>query len=364
MSVASQTQFMKEYKWYNSYVLPLDMQCVVVRAELSDAVSIEYDIPSPLTVEVKLVGNQINLLDCPSCTLFSEPLPNQNIHFWGSIVPLPVKIRELPLDTVLTFTVRSADGQVVCGTTMHLFDPSGVMKQGKQKLMLFFREADPNVVLEENLTPGEYYEHFAAYDQPFLTEKRLETYRKSLHQTNGTSWLDSLASRQIREGLGLENSYRAAEGDGAGNGSGEDESKYASQIWGKDLKEFEVKKFSFLIVELPIWQYSVLYEEKQYPSGDPHYPPSTHNDPINQCICEQNERMIEFSLLSRDPGQLAKPIHFNPSWLTVVADWDMDEVSPREALCYLFFFFLPNIVLYMKKKGKLGRGAEQAVNES
>lgn len=64
-----------------------------------------------------------------------------------------------------------------------------------------------------------------------------------------------------------------------------------------------------------------MYEEKQYQSVEPHYPPTALSELLTQCISEQDENMIEFSLVGRP---------FNSSWLTIIADWDMDNENLAE----------------------------------
>ncbi len=61
-----------------------------------------------------------------------------------------------------------------------------------------------------------------------------------------------------------------------------------------------------------------MFEEKQYPSVDPHYPPTSLHDVLAPCVIEIDENTIEFTLTARQ---------FNASWLTVVADWDMGQVK-------------------------------------
>jgi hypothetical protein len=63
----------------------------------------------------------------------------------------------------------------------------------------------------------------------------------------------------------------------------------------------------------------ILHEEKQYPTVNPHVPPTNLLELLAPVIVEYEEGgNIEFSLTGRP---------FNASMLTIVADWDMDEVT-------------------------------------
>lgn len=64
----------------------------------------------------------------------------------------------------------------------------------------------------------------------------------------------------------------------------------------------------------------MLHEEKQYPTVAPHIPPNSQMEMLSSLISEETDAVIEFSLVGRP---------FNASFLTIVADWDMDQVCTR-----------------------------------
>ena len=78
---------------------------------------------------------------------------------------------------------------------------------------------------------------------------------------------------------------------------------------------------------------------------DPHYPPTSLQDTLGPCIIEVDDNTLEFSLVGKQ---------FNASWLTVVADWDMGQVSV--SLCLLFQ--LNTNCFTFNIKGKLVRRAK------
>ncbi len=79
-----------------------------------------------------------------------------------------------------------------------------------------------------------------------------------------------------------------------------------------------------------------MHEEKQYPTVAPHIPPNSQMEMLSSLISEETDAVIEFSLLGRP---------FNASFLTIVADWDMDQVhalifsSISSSLSLLFIIF-------------------------
>jgi hypothetical protein len=81
--------------------------------------------------------------------------------------------------------------------------------------------------------------------------------------------------------------------------------------------------------------YQVLHEEKQYQTVTPHMPPNSQMEMLSSLIAEETNAVIEFTLAGR---------LFSASFLTIVADWDMDQVS-FEAMQYVVprqIFVQPN----------------------
>lgn len=341
---------MKEYKWYNANYVPLELQCGIIRLEFPEAVRLSSDtLPEDLTVSVQIISNQLPIFDPPLNTLFSQTNDQLNCIQWDHLLSFPVKIRDLSLDALLVFTVHGSDNTVYGGTSMRLFDEYGSLKQGKQKLIVFRRtNGDPNVVYNANQTPGEYYDDFSSFDYEFQLEKTYEQFLKknslnssSVVSTNNNNtlspfpssqsfsenirkdWLDQLFLKRMQQFQSQKPIYNRT------NLSPEEEQdnemllKYLedSSFNFYHLEELEIKKFSYLIIELPTLTYPVFYEDKQYPSVDPHIPPTSFAEILKECIIGNDENTIEFQLTGR---------HFNPTWLTVVADWDMNQENISE----------------------------------
>lgn len=68
----------------------------------------------------------------------------------------------------------------------------------------------------------------------------------------------------------------------------------------------------------------------------PHIPPNSQMEMLSSLISDETDAVIEFSLVGRP---------FNASFLTIVADWDMDQVGFLVSDRPLCFFSMAVIVL-------------------
>eukprot|EP01033_Poteriospumella_lacustris_P007531 gene7531-5414_t len=99
--------------------------------------------------------------------------------------------------------------------------------------------------------------------------------------------------------------------------------KENEEMWGRSLERIEMQKYGFLVIEMPSLNHPILHEERQYPGVEPHCPPTSLQDLLSKTIIEVDSQTMEFSLVGR---------HFDASWLTIVADWDMDHENLYEEL--------------------------------
>jgi hypothetical protein len=191
-------------------------------------------------------------------TLFSQADYQLNHIIWDQLIHYPIKVRDLLLDSLIVFNVLTPEGNIVGGTTMRLFDDYGCLKQGRQKLLFYFNNpGDPNVIVKENRTPGEYYEVFASYDQEFTMERHYERYRLTNCAENGkydpkTEWLDRLILKRIerfREPTTIDE-YSMNNPDVMLR-------RLKDEYFGKPLEELELKGFSYLILDMPTLSYPV-----------------------------------------------------------------------------------------------------------
>eukprot|EP01038_Epipyxis_sp_PR26KG_P015353 gene15353-20688_t len=323
-------QAFKDYKWYNSLSLPIEVQVGISRLELPSDMHVsslnsdgKYNSDQCFYEDIYftayIICNQICLHETPVSTHFSRVDDYHNALIWDYILTFPVKMRDLSLDSVLVLTAWTSNGEVFGGTSLRFFDENGNLRRGKQKLMFYFNtKGDGNVITNHNLTPGHNYDNYSKYDYKFSMEKNLETYKagfSNLKEANQLEWLDSLLLNRIQNSF-AGSSLLINEENLERNSNSFDRSAEPDLLnnWGSPLEEYDLKTFCFLIVEMPMFLYPVLHEEKQYPTVSPHWPP-TKFDYLSACITEMDDYNIEFSLVG---------MPFNAASLTVVADWDME----------------------------------------
>lgn len=254
--IASQTisQAFKEYKWYNTLSLTIDLCCAVHRLDIPSDLRISYDVPDDVFITAHLICNQVAMHDCPVSTCFGFKDEARNSYSWDYVMNFPLKMRDLSVDAVIAFTAWTPEGRVFGGTTMRLFDDYGALKRGKQKLMFFFgTEGDPNVIKSLNQTPGDAYDYYFQWDQKFKMEKHLEEFNSRMHnnvKSDGKlEWLDRLTIGQVQDTL-----------DGPGPN---DLINTDFQSWGDVPQARDLETFCFLIVEMPQFQYPVRYSALQ-----------------------------------------------------------------------------------------------------
>lgn len=96
---------------------------------------------------------------------------------WDDLLTFPIKYRDLCATSQLVFTVWGLGEEPVGGTTLRLFDETGLLKTGRQKLQFyFFRPGDGKA--RGCATPGEAYDScgWATEDYRFAVEKGRERY--------------------------------------------------------------------------------------------------------------------------------------------------------------------------------------------
>jgi hypothetical protein len=253
----------KEYKWYNSSSLPIDVQCGICRLEFPMELKTTSSIaPQDLYITAYVVCNQMPLHESPVSTFFSRTDDIRNCYVWDYIMTFPLRMRDLSLDAILVITAWTPDGKVFGGTTMNFFDTRGLLKKGKQKLMFFFgTPGDSNCIRAQNTTPGENYNPLSKWDYRFKLEKDLEAYGCSSNGSgagNGragssSEWLDKLTFTQVQKWLDQSGKRQPAGGNS--DSSIEEDGTYANFI--ASPEEFELSSYCFLVVDLPILQYPV-----------------------------------------------------------------------------------------------------------
>jgi len=113
----------KEFKWYNSSHVHLEVQCAICRLEVPIDMSVDAsDIPEEIYISSQIICNQLPLHETPVSTHYATIDKLRNALVWDYVLSFPVKIRELSLNAVLVITAFTPDGTPFGGTTMRFFN--------------------------------------------------------------------------------------------------------------------------------------------------------------------------------------------------------------------------------------------------
>lgn len=312
----------KEYKWYNSHTLGIELQCGIMRLELPiDIVVNSTGHSQEVYVTAQIMCNQLPMHELPITTHFSTVDTIRNAFVWDYVLHFPVKIRDLSLNSILAINAYTSNDTLIGSTTMNFFDDNGKLRRGKQKLLFYIGDkmkADVSV-LANNKTPGILYELYSSYDHAFKMEKLLEAYKNSIsftecninniETTQQSSWLDRLSLSQIQNILNEEIDRRYT------NGIDDHVSSTASTV-GHSTEELDFKTFHCLVIEMPVLPYPILHEERLYTENavSSHAPQTRYKQPSNTIIVDGG-RSLEFQMNDK----------FNPLSLLITADWDRDR---------------------------------------
>jgi hypothetical protein len=168
------------YRYFNSYSVPVDVQVGIARLELplgekiADHAEGEY-----VRVVARIISDHNEIFKQNVGTYHAVPDEFRNALVWDYVMSFPVKFQSLSMDALLVLTAYRADGSIYGGSSMNFYDRNGLLKQGKQKLVFFFgRGGDASPLRDLNSTPGDsYYSEFSEADHSFLMEKKLESYK-------------------------------------------------------------------------------------------------------------------------------------------------------------------------------------------
>ena len=296
-SIINLNQAFKEYKWYSSCNVPIELSLRFCRLEIPIDIQLSSEqiqrseLFEDLYINAQIISNSIILHEFIISAHYGTIDQINNLIIFDDVVSFPVKYKDLSQDALIAMTIRNNKNQLIGGTTLRLFNNKGCLKSGKQKLLFYFNQiSDINVIAYDNKTPGDLYDTiYASYDSIFQSEKQLETYR-SLHLPTATSaetgrpnanldWLDRLTVERLESSLyhaqlstsltsssAAASSYVASSTGALGQGLGQDQREV---VWGRPAEEFDLKYMCFLIVELPVYPYPVsttIYYIHSYPS--------------------------------------------------------------------------------------------------
>ncbi|KAJ8614505.1 hypothetical protein CTAYLR_000772 [Chrysophaeum taylorii] len=331
----------KSFSFFPSHAGGVEMQCGVCEVELPiesiDPYGLFWDGSSERSVWYRGSSEEFHVratMLCHGVPMHSVPVRTRAPSgfderrcsvVWGELLRFPVKVRELTSDATLALSVVGEDGRVAASASLGLFDDKGVLKQGLVKLALRderpgddsrTREADAAASRAAALGGGrgafvdelrgdlEYEWRFEATDYLFRADKLRQvlaaksrlvaeakrradqqvaaTERASRQQQNTpqqrqalaaahqhrkeaassvVAWLDELALARV-------NATRRVLGD--------------RESWFKSAHTTRAERSmlsrAFLVLDLPTFDYPVLWEEKPY-AGAPHVPAAAATTP-------------------------------------------------------------------------------------
>ena len=324
----------KEYKWYNSHSIPLDVQVGISRLEIPlDLLVNSEDIPNDISITAQIISNQLVLHEAILSTHFAVIDELRNALIFDYAMSFPLKIKDLSINSIITFTAVTPNNKIIGGTTMHFFDKNGSLKRGKQKLIFYFGcEADQNVLPDYSKTSGDLYEKYREWDYSFQMEKFMETYKPLMLSNDGNSkldWLDRLTLNQVQTTLGhalIRDNNLIANNINDININSNNNSNCYNNIYGLSYEEIDLSSYCCLIIELPLYPQSIpiLFEDRTYSTlVVPHTPP-THYSAICSSISSENHELgyLEFAIRPDRPLIAAN--------LQVIADWDIDQDNLSE----------------------------------
>lgn len=346
-----------KYKWHNSNSIPVEIQVGICRLEMAkyDGFFCNQDLfTDDISISAQIICNNVAVHESPSSSYTAWCDSYRRSFVWDYVMLFPLKIRDLPFDSLIAFTVKNTAGKVIGSTTMRFFDSNGLLKVGKQKLVFYVeKEADRNTILGYNSTPGELYDEFSKSDQQFKTEKQLETFMNSNSTSDSGSsrleWLDKLTFTQLQLSLGQNVSLSSNNNDiniynntTTNNSNSSSNAGYSISSPTSPIAVQNTAKLSdgpspsgaddpafrsacYLIVELPHHTQPVLYEEYASRSNSSilaavHDPPTSLMQMAKKVsefldYSSLDSTVLEFNLGARGLDQRS---------LVVIADWESD----------------------------------------
>lgn len=323
-AAAAQEGYWKDYSFFVSSGIPLEVQLIAGRLQLPRDMDMSL-FPADVFLTCDIICHDLTAQTTEISTNFGAVDVSRMCYIWDSVVSFSSKFRDLSRDAKIQFTVRAADGHAIGSTTICVFDDAGVMLQGKQKLLFFFLEdgdSDP-AFLSKNLK-GEMYAEVSKFDNAFAVEKTLEAFQTSRscierdRPAGRIDWLDRLAVAAIE-------SDRKVCDEALVTGSG----TLSAQDCPANVRApaHILHRYCYLEIELPTLTRPVIFENSG--SGShvaTAYCPGYYYDTFvtpGGCMVENERGIYEFNLQDRI---------FSGQSLCNVVDWDMTVDNAAEEM--------------------------------
>ena len=128
----------REFRFLPSHSAAVELQCGISRLEVPIAAlqsMTEKSAECFVSAYIMACQGLFSLHEAPVRTHFSSLDPVRGALVWDYVLSLPVRIRDLPRDSMMVFAVRTESGELLGTAYCKLFDPRGRLKSGRQKLV-------------------------------------------------------------------------------------------------------------------------------------------------------------------------------------------------------------------------------------
>ncbi len=175
---------------------------------------------------------------------------------WHDTLHFPVRYRDLCRDAEIEILFQNIVGPVMGGGRIPLFDGNGALRQGRQKIPVFWSPSSEN----KNSPPFDQggmrmnpppppVSPCESSDFAFQSEKKLEAHALGLMQQS--EWLDDISLPRVQDVL----SHLLCV-----------DTRSVCHPHTSDF-EWGLYQSTFLVVDLPCFDFTVVYEERAYPSS-------------------------------------------------------------------------------------------------
>ncbi len=175
---------------------------------------------------------------------------------WHDTLRFPVRYRDLCRDAEIEIVFKSIVGPVMGGGRIPLFDANGALRQGRQKLPVLWsfscedKNSSPFAQGDMRVNPPPPpVSPCESSDFAFQLEKKLEAHALGLMQQS--EWLNDISLPRVQDVL----SHLLCV-----------DTRSVRHPHTSDL-EWELYQGTFLVVDLPCFDLTVVYEERTYPSS-------------------------------------------------------------------------------------------------
>lgn len=198
---------------------------------------------------------------CPHKSSITGDLSGSSLS-WEEVMTFPVKVCDLAHNARLVFTAWTADGEAFGGTSMPLFENSGVLRTGRQKLVFYVGSGGDGSLRCQ--TPGETPPCDLKEDNGFRVTKAKEAYETGA--CGRVHWLDSHLLTLADKVACDPEASRASRSPVSDNNAPFPLATAPMLSWCPS--DLVLATTAFLEIDLPTFAFPVVHEERPYPRNN------------------------------------------------------------------------------------------------